>query len=251
VPGARLYRTGDLVRYLGDGNIDFLKRMDHQVKIRGFRIEPAEIEAVLQEYPEVRESLVVTREDTPGDKRLVAYVVADPEDKVTLVAELRSWLRERLPEYFMPALFVVLEKLPLTPNGKIDRRALPAPEYVPQLVEETLILPRTPEEERVAEIWADVLDIKPIGMEANFFDLGGHSLLATRIITRIREAFSVNLPLRVMFDSPTIAAVAAQVAKAREQSNAGRIAEMVERLTHLSEDETTSLLQKAAGSQEF
>jgi amino acid adenylation domain-containing protein len=251
VPGARLYRTGDLVRYLGDGNIDFLKRMDHQVKIRGFRIELGEIEAVLQEYPAVRESLVVIREDTPGDKRLVAYVVADPEDKVTLVADLRSWLRERLPEYFMPALFVVLEKLPLTPNGKIDRRALPAPEYVPQLAEETLILPRTPEEERVAEIWADVLEIKPIGMKANFFDLGGHSLLATRIITRIREAFSVDVPLRVMFDSPTIAAVAAHVAKARERSGPGRIAEMVEKLTHLSEDETTSLLQKAAGSQEF
>jgi amino acid adenylation domain-containing protein len=255
VPGARLYRTGDLVRYLGDGNLDFLKRMDHQVKIRGFRIEPAEIEAVLQECPAVRESLVVTREDMPGDKRLVAYVVADSETTTTpesqLVTELRSWLRERLPEYFMPALFVVLDKLPLTPNGKIDRRALPAPEYIPQLAEETLILPRTPEEERVAEIWADVLDIKPIGMEANFFDLGGHSLLATRIITRIREACSVNVPLRVMFDSPTIAAVAAQVAKAREQSDVGRIAEMVERLTHLSEDETRSLLQKAAGSKEF
>jgi amino acid adenylation domain-containing protein len=253
VPGARLYRTGDLVRYLCDGNLDFLKRIDQQVKIRGFRIEPAEIEAVLQEYPAVRESLVVTREDTPGDKRLVAYVV--PEAEVTpesqLVTELRSWLRARLPEYFMPALFVVLHKLPLTPNGKIDRRALPAPEYIPQLAEETLILPRTPEEERVAEIWADVLDIKPIGMEANFFDLGGHSLLATRIITRIREACSVNVPLRVMFDSPTIAAVAAQVAKAREQSDVGRIAEMVERLTHLSEDETRSLLQKTAGSQEF
>ena len=229
-PGARLYRTGDLVRYLSDGNIDFIGRMDQQVKIRGFRIELGEVEAVLNEHAAVRESVVVVREDEPGEKRLVAYVVADSE---LLTNELRSWLRERLPEYFVPAFFVMLDQLPLTPNGKVDRRALPAPEQTAVLVEEKLIAPRTPEEEKIAEIWSEVLDIKPIGMETNFFDLGGHSLLATRVVTRIREAFGINLPLRVLFDSPTIAGVAAQVR---------RVAEIVEKLTHLSDEDIRSLL---------
>lgn len=247
--GARLYRTGDLVRYLSDGNIEFLKRRDQQVKMRGFRIEPEEIEAVLQEHPAVCDSLVEAREDVPGDRRLVAYVVEDPGFQATsefqLVPQLRRWLRERLPECFMPALFIVLDKLPLTPNGKVDRRALPAPDSSTHLAEETLISPRTPEEEKIAEIWTEVLGIDPIGMEANFFDLGGHSLLATRVMTRIREAFGVNVPLRVLFDSPTIAAAAAYVANAREQSDVSRIAEIIEKLTRLSEDETRSLLQQA------
>jgi amino acid adenylation domain-containing protein len=228
-PGARLYRTGDLVRYLRDGNIEFLGRMDQQVKIRGFRIELGEIEAVLNEHAAVRESLVIVRDDTAGEKRLVAYVVADSD---TIVNELRSWLRERLPAYFVPAFFIVLDKLPLTANGKVDRRALPAPEQNASLIED-LVAPRTPEEEKIAEIWSDVLDIKPIGIETNFFDLGGHSLLATRVVTRIRETFGINLPLRAMFDSPTIAGVAAQVAD---------VADIVEKLSLLSEDDTRVLL---------
>lgn len=229
-PGARLYRTGDLVRCLSDGNIDFLGRMDQQVKIRGFRIELGEIEAVLNEHAAVRESVVVVREDVPGQKRLVAYVVTDSEP---VAGELRSWLRERLPEYFVPAFFITLDQLPLTPNGKVDRRALPAPEHAASFVPETLVAPRTPEEQKIAEIWSDVLDIKPIGIEANFFDLGGHSLLATRVVTRIREAFGINLPLRVLFDSPTIAGVAAQVAS---------VTDVVQKLSHLSEDEIRLLL---------
>ncbi|HET7286890.1 MAG TPA: phosphopantetheine-binding protein, partial [Pyrinomonadaceae bacterium] len=228
-PGARLYRTGDLVRYLRDGTIDFLGRMDQQVKIRGFRIELGEIEAVLNEHAAVRESLVIVRDDALGEKRLVAYVVADSD---TIVNELRSWLRERLPAYFVPAIFIVLDKLPLTANGKVDRRALPAPEQSSSFTED-LVAPRTPEEEKIAEIWSDVLDIKPIGIETNFFDLGGHSLLATRVVTRIRETFGINLPLRVLFDSPTIAGVAAQVAD---------VADIVEKLTLLSDDDTKSLL---------
>ncbi len=243
-PGARLYRSGDLVRYLSDGNIDILTRMDQQVKLRGFRIELGEIEAVLQQHPAVREAVVVFREDLPGDKRLVAYVVADTE------AELRGWLRERLPDYFVPAHFVVLDKLPLTPNGKVDRRALPAPDNTAQSFADTFVAPRTPDEAKVADIWSDVLDIKAIGVETNFFDLGGHSLLATRVVTRIREAFSLNVPLRVMFDSPTIAGVAAYVANAGAQHEVTSIAEMVEKLTQLSDDETRSLLQKAAGQEE-
>jgi amino acid adenylation domain-containing protein len=242
-PGARLYRSGDLVRYLSDGNIDILARMDQQVKVRGFRIELGEIEAVLQQHPAVRETVVVFRED----KRLVAYVVADTE---AIVAELRGWLRERLPDYFVPAHFVVLDKLPLTPNGKVDRRALPAPDNTAQSAE-TLIAPRTPEETKIAEIWSDVLDISPIGVESNFFDLGGHSMLATKVVTRIREAFSLNVPMRVMFDSPTIAGVAAHVANAGAQDEVTSIAEMIEKLTQLSDDETRSLLQKAVGQEEF
>ncbi len=247
-PGARLYRTGDLVRYLCDGNLDFLERKDKQVKVRGFRIEPEEIEAVLQEHPVIRESLVVAREDTPGDKLLVAYVVGDPESQGTnenqLISQLRDLVRERLPYYFMPSAFVVLDKLPLTLNGKVDRRALPAPNSGNSRDEKTFTPPRTSEEEKIAEIWSDVLDVKPIGVDDNFFDLGGHSLSATRVVTRIREAFDITLPLRLLFDSPTIAAVAEHVKNTREQCEVGRIAAMVEQLSHLSDEETKALLRE-------
>jgi amino acid adenylation domain-containing protein len=257
-PGARLYRTGDLVRLLSDGNIEFLKRMDQQVKVRGFRVELGEIEAALQDHAAVRDSVVVAREDTPGNKRLVAYVVRDPEYQLVtgqaaefgLVPQLRSWLQERLPDYMMPSNFVILDKLPLNANGKVDRHALPAPEGVSYVTEETFIPPRTPEEEKVAEIWAEVLEIRPISVEANFFDLGGHSLLATRLISRIREAWGTDLPLRVLFDSPTVAALASHLATASQERNeVSRIAEMLERVAHLSEDETKSLLEQAGGSQ--
>ena len=250
-PGARLYRTGDLVRYLSDGNIDFLGRMDQQVKLRGFRIELGEIETVLQQHPAVRESVVVFRENAPGHKRLVAYVVEDSETSpgAQLIPELRSWVQQHLPDYFMPAHFIVLDKLPLTPNGKVDRRVLPAPDNNTE--SETFLAPRTPEEVKIAEIWTDVLEINPIGVETNFFDLGGHSLLATRIVTRIREAFSLNMPLRVLFDSPTIAGIAEHVANARVEGEVTSITEMVDKLTQLSEDETRSMLQKTAGQQEF
>ena len=208
-PGARLYRTGDLVRHLSDGNVEFLKRMDQQVKIRGFRIELGEIETALQEHPAVRESIVIAHEETEGERHLVAYVVPAPGTFAQqLIPELRNWLRTRLPSYMTPAYFVVLDELPLNANGKVDRRALPVPTADTQIEEETFISPRTPEEERVAEIWAEVLDVRPISAEANFFDLGGHSLLATRIINRIRERYGVELPVRLLFDSPTVAALA-------------------------------------------
>ncbi|HEX7334406.1 MAG TPA: amino acid adenylation domain-containing protein [Pyrinomonadaceae bacterium] len=249
-PGARLYRTGDLVRYLSDGNIDILGRMDQQVKLRGFRVELGEIETVLQQHPLVRESVVVFREDAPGEKRLAAYVVGDSQTipAAQLIAELRIWLRQHLPDYFVPAHFVVLDNLPLTPNGKVDRRALPAPDHSE---EPEFIAPRTPEEATIAEIWADILDISPIGVETNFFDLGGHSLLATRIVTRIREAFCLDLPLRVLFEFPTIAGVAEHVVSARAQGELSHLAEIINKLTQLSEDETQSMLQKTAGQQEF
>ena len=259
-PGARLYRTGDLVRYLSDGNVEFLKRMDQQVKIRGFRIELGEIEATLQDHPAVRESIVIVREVIPGDRHLVAYVVPEPavsgqrwnnyannplcETFVhQLVLQLRNWLRARLPAYVTPANFVVLDELPLNANGKVDRRALPEPDAAKYVAEETFIAPRTREEKTIAEIWAEVLDGRPISVEANFFDLGGHSLLATRVISRIREKCGVELPLRLLFDSPTVAALASHLAAVQpSQTDASRIAEMLETLASLSEDETKVLL---------
>jgi len=196
---------------------------------------------------------VVTREDTLGDKQLVAYVVTDPDFQATVaeqfVPQLKSWLRERLPEYMVPAFFIILDKLPLNANGKVDRQALPVPEAASYVLADTFVTPRTPEEEKVAEIWAEVLEVGPVSAEANFFDLGGHSLLATRVISRIREACGVELPLRLLFDSPTVAALARHLANAREdQRDVSRIAEIVEKLELLSEDETRSLLQQETGS---
>ncbi|HEU4556335.1 MAG TPA: amino acid adenylation domain-containing protein, partial [Longimicrobium sp.] len=208
VPGARLYRTGDLARWLADGRLEFLGRNDFQVKIRGFRIEPGEVEAALASHAAVREALVVAREDRPGDTRLVAYVVGDVETDA-----LREHLRRNLPDYMVPSAFVVLDRFPLNPNGKVDRKALPAPEY--GTAEETYVAPRTPVEEMLAEIWAEVLRLERVGVEESFFDLGGHSLLATRVVSRIRAVFGVELPLRAIFEGPTVAELAARVEEMR------------------------------------
>ena len=170
-PGARLYKTGDLARYLPDGNIEFLGRIDHQVKVRGFRIELGEIEAVINQHSTVRETVVMAREDKPGDKRLVAYLVID-QNSASGIVELRSHLKEKLPDYMIPSAFVVLDKLPLTPNGKVDRRALPQPEQSRPESEETYVAPRTQVEEMLAAIWAEVLNIESVGIDDNFFELG-------------------------------------------------------------------------------
>ncbi len=199
-PGARLYRTGDRVRRLREGELEFLGRMDRQVKIRGVRIETGEVEAVLARAPGVRQAVVVAREDAPGERRLVAYVVGEG------AAGLRAFLRERLPEPMVPSAFVVLDALPLTATGKIDVRALPAPEAV-EAEEHTA--PRTPGEEVLAEIWAGVLGVERVGVHDHFFERGGHSLLATRVVSRVREAFGVELPLRALFEHPTVAGLAA------------------------------------------
>jgi amino acid adenylation domain-containing protein len=202
-PGARLYRTGDLVRYLPGGNIEFLGRIDHQVKIRGYRIELGEIESALSAHPALREAVVLAREDEPGDKRLVAYVVANEDAPADLADQLRTHLRGSLPEYMVPSAFVSLEALPLTPNGKVDRKALPAPEQ--PISGATYVAPRTPTEEIVAGIWAEVLKLERVGVNDNFFELGGHSLLATQVIVRVRQALGVELPLRDLFAAPMIA----------------------------------------------
>jgi amino acid adenylation domain-containing protein len=207
-PGARLYRTGDLARWLADGRMEFLGRNDFQVKIRGFRIEPGEVEAALASHAAVREALVVAREDRPGDRRLVAYVVGDVEAGV-----LREHLRRELPEYMVPAAFVPLERLPLAPNGKLDRKALPAPEYAADT--ERYEAPRTPVEEVLAGIWVEVLRIERVGVHDSFFELGGHSLLATRVVSRVRAVFAIELPLRALFERPTVAELAGRVEEMR------------------------------------
>src|SRR5271165_6058488 len=203
-PGARMYRTGDLARYRRDGNVEFLGRIDHQVKIRGFRIELGEIEAVLEQHAGVNQAVVVAREDKPGDKRLVAYVVAESPDTLTSSAELRRHVGKQLPDYMTPAAFVQMTKLPLTPNGKVDRKALPPPDQSRD-AGAVYVAPRTPLEEILAQIWKEVLHVDRVGVHDNFFSLGGHSLLATQVISRIRHAAGVELPLRHMFEWPTIA----------------------------------------------
>ncbi|MFP2930911.1 amino acid adenylation domain-containing protein, partial [Pyxidicoccus sp. 3LG] len=203
-PGARLYRTGDLVRWRADGSLEFMGRADEQVKVRGFRIEPGEIEAALLRHPDVREAVVLAREDGPGGKRLVAYVVPHVP-----AAALRDFLQALLPEHMVPSAFVPLEALPLTPNGKVDRKALPAPGAGATVAhEEGSVAPRTETERRVAAIWSELLGVAPIGVEDNFFELGGHSLLATQAISRLRESFGVEVPLQRLFEEPTVAALA-------------------------------------------
>ncbi|AUB35491.1 Non-ribosomal peptide synthetase component F [Nostoc flagelliforme CCNUN1] len=213
--GERLYKTGDVGRYLADGNIEFLGRRDQQVKLRGFRIELAEVEVVLSQHPSVQQTVVFVREDIPDDKRLVAYLVTHPEQTPT-IAQLRQFLKEKLPEYMIPAAFVFLETLPLTPNGKVDRRSLPAPESRPEL-EVSFLAPCTPIEQMLADIWADVLGVEQVGIDDNFFTLGGHSLLATQLISRVRNIFQVELPLRSLFEAATIAEFSQYIQQFQQQ----------------------------------
>ena len=218
-PGARLYRTGDLARYLPDGNIEFLGRIDNQVKIRGYRIELGEIECVLSQHPAVRVVLVVAQgditqgeygsENPKSDKRLIAYFI--PIGRQPSTNELRDFLKRKLPEFMIPSFFISIEALPLTPNGKIDPEALPLPTGDrPQLAQD-FIEPRTEIEELVAQVWREVLKLEKIGGHDNFFELGGHSLLATRVVARLRTNFNVDLPLRKLFELPTVAALAEHI----------------------------------------
>lgn len=202
-PGARLYKTGDLARYLPNGEIEFLGRIDHQVKIRGFRIELGEIESVLRQHPGVSETVVVAREDVPGDKRVVAYFLSKttPAPRLT---ELRSFLKLKLPEYMIPSIFVSLTALPLTPNGKVDRKALPLPQAMDIRSEDAYVAPRNEAEAKMARIWEDVLRTKPIGVKHDFFDLGGHSLLAARLMSLTAQQFHVNLPIATLFQARTV-----------------------------------------------
>ena len=209
-PGARLYRSGDLACYRPDGSIEFLGRIDHQVKLRGFRIEPGEVEVALTRHPAIREAVVVAREDVPGDRRLVAYIVHDPEP-VPPVGELRRFLQRTLPDYMLPTVIVPLEFLPLAPSGKVDRRSLPAPDTARPDLEGAFVAPRTATEETLAAMWREVLNLEQVGIHDDFFELGGHSLLATKLVSRIRTGAGVELPLRSLFETPTVAGLAETV----------------------------------------
>ncbi len=212
---SKLYKTGDLARYLPDGNIEYLGRIDNQVKIRGFRIELSEIETVLSQHADVQASCVIARVDTPGDKRLVAYVVAH-QDCTPTISELRQFLKAKLPDYMLPNAIVILESLPLTPNGKVDRRALPAPDLHSER-KDKYVAPRTPIEEMLAQIWAQVLKVEQVGIDDNFFELGGHSLLATQLVSRIRNIFKVELPLRELFAAATVSELARSIGQLQQQ----------------------------------
>ncbi|HEX2094189.1 MAG TPA: amino acid adenylation domain-containing protein, partial [Longimicrobiaceae bacterium] len=223
-PGARMYRTGDRVRWLAGGVLEFLGRVDQQVKVRGFRVEPGEVEAALERHPGVREAVVYVREEAPGNRRLVGYVVPEGGGEAPTAGELRRFLGGSLPEYMVPGAFVVLEALPVTPSGKVDRRALPAPEGSSG---EEYLAPRTPTEEILAGIWAEVLGAERVGATEDFFALGGHSLLATRVISRVREAFGTELPLRALFEVPTVAGLAERIEQARREGSGLRVPPVV------------------------
>ncbi len=213
---ARLYRTGDLARYLPDGNIEFLGRIDHQVKIRGFRIEPGEIEMVLRQHPAVRDALVQAYKHESGDKLLAAYVV--PEKQNITIDELRLFLKKHLPDYMVPADFVLLDFMPMTSSGKIDRQALPAPDQTDRVAKNTFVAPTLTVHVQLQHIWEDLLGVKPIGMQDNFFSLGGHSLLAARMIDRIEQVCGKKLPLATLFAGATIQHLAAALLQATDTS---------------------------------
>ncbi len=221
-PGARLYRSGDLARRRKDGDLEYVGRSDHQVKVRGFRVELGEVEAAVARHPEVREVVAVARQGAGGDPRLVAYVVArDPEVPVPSTTEFRRHLKQTLPDYMVPSAFVPVGAIPLTGNGKVDHDALPDPDGGRPRLEGAYVAPAGPIEEVVAAIWAAVLEIDRVGALDNFFDLGGHSLLATQVLSRIRSAFGVALPLRPLFEDPTVAGLARSIDAARR----GEVAE--------------------------
>ena len=208
--GSRLYKTGDLMQYQPDGTIEFLGRMDHQVKVRGFRIELGEIETLLNSHSAVKQAVVIASEAGGAESRLVAYIVY--KEQGTPGAELREFLKERLPEYMLPAVFVALDAMPLTSTGKVDRKALPSSIGVAQESNQrTYVTPQTPTETKVAQIWSEVLRVERVGSTDNFFDLGGHSLLATQVISRLRGAFGVEILLRNVFEAPTVSSLAARI----------------------------------------
>ncbi|GAX38795.1 amino acid adenylation domain-containing protein [Nodularia sp. NIES-3585] len=212
---SKLYKTGDSARYLPNGQIEYLGRIDNQVKIRGFRIELGEIEAVLSQNENIQTSCVIAREDTPGDQRLVAYIVLQPEQTLTL-SVLRQFLKAKLPDYMVPSAIVFLETLPLTPNGKVDRHALSVP--LNSSVSDTFVSPRNTVELQLVQIWSKILKVENVGVKDNFFDLGGHSLLAPYLMTQIKRQFGKDIPLAMLFQHPTIEDLALVVQKDTDAS---------------------------------
>jgi acyl-coenzyme A synthetase/AMP-(fatty) acid ligase/acyl carrier protein len=255
-PETRLYRTGDVGRYLHNGQIEFIGRIDHQIKIRGYRIELGEIEAVLSTHPGIRECVAVLQEESAVSKYLVAYVALESRVEQSLTSGtnreeiVRGYLHERLPDYMIPSFVVFLETLPLTPNGKVDRKALPVLDRS-QLPQSTEMTPQTPLQEHLALLWAELLfgdrrDYRPqIGIHDNFFELGGHSLIAIQLMARIRTIFQVEIPLRRLFETPTIAEMALAIEQIQsekiEQAESEELAQVFSALGELSEEEIQAL----------
>jgi len=235
-PGARLYKTGDLARFLVDGNIEYAGRNDFQVKIRGYRIELGEIELVLAQHPHVKDAVVLASE------RLTAYVVLNEPGTAT-AKQLKEFLKERLPEYMLPSSFVVLDALPLTANGKVDRNGLP--DQINVETEENYLAPRTALEQVLAGIFSEVLSLERVGVNDGFFDLGGHSLQATQVLSRVREAFQLELPLRKLFKAPSVAGLAASVLEDEaKRERVERTAELLLKLANLSDEEVDDLISR-------
>ncbi len=265
IPGAagtRLYKTGDLVRYRSDGTLEYLGRADHQIKIRGFRIELGEIETVLTEHKDISDAIVTVAVRGGDGDGLVAYVVPKQKPRLNgngaghsawqeLTDALRIYLRERLPDYMVPASFVVLQQLPQTPNGKVDRRALPAPDMAHGENNKVYAAPRTPLEQVIVDIWSEVLDVDRVGVDDNFFEIGGHSLLAARFVSRVRDRLKVEVPLQTLFRSPTPALFAASLlAGAANPAGVEKIAILVASLSSLSDEEVKQMLARHAADEE-
>ena len=242
-PGDRLYKTGDLARYLPDGHVEFLGRSDDQVKLRGFRVELGEIAAVLDGHPAVREAVVLAREDISGEMQLLAYVVATQPPGPSS-SDLHRFMQAKLPDYMVPSVFVWLDALPLTPNGKVDRRALPAPEGLRPELEAVYVAPRTEVEHSIAAVWREVLGIDQVGIHDNFFHVGGHSLKALQVIARLRRAFQVELSVRAIFETPTVAGLAEAIDHTRVGEEDDDLARMLEEVEALSEDEVKNRLNE-------
>jgi amino acid adenylation domain-containing protein len=240
VPGARLYRTGDSGRYLPDGQIEFLGRTDSQVKIRGFRIELGEIEAVLRQHEGVREAVVVNRQEPEQESRLVAYVI--PSGETLAAAQLRGFIRERLPDYMTPAHFVMLAEFPLNTSGKIDRQRLPAPEQHRPELQPNYVAPRTEAERQLVDIWKEVLGVEQLGIHDNFFELGGHSLMVAQVISRVAEVLQVELPVRALFESPTVAELSVAVSQQAGEVEGDNLSDILAELDQLSDEEAEELL---------
>ncbi len=244
-PGERMYKTGDLVKYRADGNIEFLGRIDQQVKVRGFRIELGEIENTINQHDAVKESVVVVREDQGEDKRIVVYIVLNEGSELS-VNEVKSFARQYLPEYMVPAAVLFLDMFPLSPSGKVDRNLLPAPDDINFGVQAEYIAPRNDQEEELAAICSELLGIEKVGINDNFFEMGGHSLLATQFISRTRETFDVEIPLRSLFEYPTIAGLSEQISllKTPEETEDERIQRLLSQIDQMDEDEILTLLEE-------
>jgi amino acid adenylation domain-containing protein len=250
VPGDRLYKTGDLVRYRDNGDIEFLGRIDHQVKVRGFRIELGEIEAALNEYSGIKEGVVLAYEVKPNETRLVAYLVSSEvsvgQNKQELdIGAVKSFLRKLLPDYMIPSYFIILDEMPYSPSGKVDKKQLPPPGKDRSSLRNVYVAPSNDIERELVEISAELLGVERVGVNDNFFELGGHSLLATQFISRVRESLEVELELRQLFETPTVAEIAKVIENTRSQitDDRSRISELIQRINELSDEEVAELLE--------